>query len=61
MVGLLMHVGAGGCHARSVPALIATRNRLLLPPPAPAHGLTLESVFFDDGSWGGAFRAPTTT
>lgn len=57
MVGLLAAVGGGGCAPDAVPGLVATRDRLLLPPPAPAHGLTLESVYYDDG-WGGAHRAP---
>ena len=40
-----------------VPGLIASRSRDLLPAPAPAHGLTLESVYYVDG-WGGRYAHP---
>ena len=57
MVGLLVHVGHGGCAPSDVPSLIAARDRNRMPKPAPAHGLTLESVFYEVG-WGGKFDHP---
>lgn len=60
MVGLLLDVGCGRTAAADVPALVARRERGLLPPPAPAHGLTLEGVYYRDG-WAGAYGHPLHT
>lgn len=57
MCGLLLLIGRGQCNVDQVARLIASRNRDLLPPPAPAHGLTLESVYYCHG-WNGAFDHP---
>lgn len=59
MAGLLVRVGSpgGGLAPEDVPALVASRDRGRLPKPAPAHGLTLESVFYAVG-WGGDFDSP---
>ena len=54
MVGLLIRIGDGGLDPEDVPRLIVARDRSRLPGPAPAHGLTLESVYYADG-WGGRF------
>ena len=40
-----------------MPALVAARDRSRLPSPAPAHGLTLEAVYYGEG-WGGAHDHP---
>ena len=58
MVGLLLLVGDRRARPEDVPSILATRDRSkLVCPPAPAHGLTLESVYYDVG-WGGAFSHP---
>lgn len=57
MVGLLVAVGTHRVSAAAVPGLIASRDRDLLPPPVPAHGLTLESVYYAEG-WGGRYSHP---
>ena len=57
IVGLLLSVGSGRTAADAVPALLARRERGLLPPPAPAHGLTLETVYYRSG-WEGAYNHP---
>eukprot|EP00964_Phaeocystis_antarctica_P002663 scaffold1396_cov73-Phaeocystis_antarctica.AAC.6 len=57
IVGLLLSVGSGRTAADDVPALLAQRERGLLPPPAPAHGLTLETVYYRRG-WEGAYDHP---
>ena len=57
IVGLLLHIGSGRCAPEDVPKLLASRDRSLLPPPAPAHGLTLESVYYGRG-WGGVYNHP---
>ena len=57
MVGLLWAVGHGKLDASDVPGLLASRDRNQLPMPAPAHGLTLESVYYEEG-WGGAYAHP---
>jgi tRNA pseudouridine38-40 synthase len=54
MVGLLVDIGQKRCAPEAVPTLIAARDRGKLPAPAPAHGLTLESVYYHVG-WGGRF------
>ena len=60
MVGLLFEVGHGRREVSAVPELIALRSRKGLPKPAPACGLTLESVYYNVG-WDGAFRHPLHT
>lgn len=57
MVGLLVEVGQGRRTAADVAVLISSRDRSRLPPPAPAHGLTLESVFYAEG-WEGKHSHP---
>jgi hypothetical protein len=57
IVGLLVAVGMGAVTPDAVPQLVAARDRARLPSPAPAHGLTLEAVYYDVG-WGGAFDHP---
>ena len=59
MVGLLIAVGTHKIGPADVPGLVASRDRDLLPPPAPAHGLTLESVYYlQDQGWAGRFTHP---
>ncbi|KAL1508317.1 hypothetical protein AB1Y20_004427 [Prymnesium parvum] len=57
MVGLLLLAGRGRIAPDEVPALLAARDRARLPPPAPAHGLTLECVYYSHG-WGGRYDHP---
>ena len=57
MMGLLLAVGTHRIDVLDVPALLATRDRDQLPAPAPAHGLTLESVFYETG-WDGRYNHP---
>lgn len=54
MVGLLFEVGDGRREVADVSGLLARRSRRDMPEPAPACGLTLESVYYNVG-WGGAF------
>lgn len=56
-VGLILAVGSHRHSPNDVPGLLGARARAALPAPAPAHGLTLESVFYDVG-WGGAYQHP---
>ncbi|MFV0423443.1 tRNA pseudouridine(38-40) synthase TruA [Oleidesulfovibrio sp.] len=48
MMGLLLWVGSGKCTPKQVPAIIAACDRNLSAPTAPACGLTMERVFYDD-------------
>ena len=57
MMGLLIAVGDGSIEPAHVAELIAARDRSRLPKPAPAHGLTLEAVYYDQG-WEGAYSHP---
>ena len=57
MMGLLLATGAHRVDPSALPELMAARDRDLLPPPAPAHGLTLESVYYADG-WQGRYSHP---
>lgn len=57
MVGLLIEVGKGLISASDVPRLIESRDRHGLPGPAPAHGLTLEDVYYAVG-WDEAYKHP---
>jgi tRNA pseudouridine38-40 synthase len=49
MVGLLVAIGQGRFDASRIPALLAARDRAQGPPTAPARGLTLVRVDYDDG------------
>lgn len=46
LVGTLLEVGAGRRPAASMLSLLAQRDRSAAGPTAPAHGLTLERVFY---------------
>jgi len=46
--GLLVAVGQGRFNLSRIPALLAARERAQAPPTAPARGLTLVSVDYDD-------------
>lgn len=48
IAGLLVDIGLGKRQAQDVPAYLAAKNRSLLGKTAPAQGLCLEEVFFDD-------------
>ncbi|MDR2695219.1 MAG: tRNA pseudouridine(38-40) synthase TruA [Deltaproteobacteria bacterium] len=50
ITGLLVAVGRGGFDPSRIPALLAARERAQSPPTAPALGLTLVRVDYDDGS-----------
>ncbi len=54
LVGTLVQVGHGAIAADELPALIASLDRQRAGPTAPAHGLTLDEVFFgpDCERWG---------
>ena len=47
--GLLVAVGRGRFDLSRIPLLIAARSRAQAPPTAPARGLTLARVDYDDG------------
>ena len=48
MAGLLVAVGQGRFDSSRIPALLAARDRAQGPPTAPARGLTLLRVDYDD-------------
>jgi tRNA pseudouridine38-40 synthase len=48
MTGLLVAVGRGSFDASRIPALLAACDRAQGPPTAPAHGLTLVKVDYDE-------------
>ena len=48
IVGLLVAVGQGRFDPARIPALLAARERSQAPPTAPARGLTLVRVYYDD-------------
>lgn len=61
MFGAMLEVGAGRRKADEVEdLLLGTKKAPNWPKPAPAHGLTLESVFYETG-WGGAYSNPMLT
>ena len=60
MMGLLFEVGNGRREVAEVPELLARCSRLGLPKPAPACGLTLESVYYNVG-WDGRYAHPLHT
>ena len=49
MVSALVASGTAGADASSLETILNSRNRVLAPGPAPARGLTLVSVEYDDG------------
>lgn len=57
MMGLLLVVGQGQLEPEMIPALIRSRDRAKLPAPVPPHGLTLESVYYNQG-WSGKYDHP---
>lgn len=56
LVGTLLEVGAGRRDPASLPALLASRDRALAGPTAPAHALVLEAVRYGAPEPGGAER-----
>ncbi|MFL5431579.1 MAG: tRNA pseudouridine(38-40) synthase TruA [Myxococcales bacterium] len=50
IVGTLVEVGHGRRDARSLAALLESRDRTRAGPTAPAHGLLLDEVFYQPGN-----------
>ncbi len=50
LVGTLILVGRGRIDAGSIPHIIRERDRRRAGPVAPARGLTLEQVFYEEGT-----------
>lgn len=48
IAGLLVDVGLGRIEAASIPELLARRDRRCIGKTAPAQGLCLEEIFFDE-------------
>lgn len=48
IVGLLMRVGTGGIEPKKTKEILEARDRSKLPSSAPAHGLVLHKVIFDE-------------
>ncbi len=48
MVGVLLYIGRRKCLPESIDQSFEHRSRALLPPTAPAHGLYLKSVDYDE-------------
>ncbi|WP_316572555.1 tRNA pseudouridine(38-40) synthase TruA [Neobacillus sp. YIM B06451] len=48
LTGTLIEVGSGAREAAAIPSLIAARDRTLAGKTAPAHGLYLWEVFYED-------------
>jgi tRNA pseudouridine38-40 synthase len=48
LVGTLVDVGRGSLHASDIPRILAARDRSRAGPTAPASGLFLVQVFYDD-------------
>ncbi len=59
LVGTLVHVGAGRRSPDEMPSILTARDRGIAGPVAPAHGLCLVSVEYDDG-WSGPTPAGPT-
>lgn len=47
MVGTLLWVGSGRLTAEQIPVILASRDRTLAGPTAPAQGLCLEKVYYE--------------
>ncbi|MFY7843053.1 MAG: tRNA pseudouridine(38-40) synthase TruA [Rhabdochlamydiaceae bacterium] len=47
IAGLLVYVGCSRFEADQIPHLLESKNRQLAPLTAPAHGLTLNRIFYD--------------
>ena len=54
---MMLVVGKGRLEPDAIPELLSARDRTRLPAPAPAHGLTLESVYYTHG-WAGRYSHP---
>ena len=54
LVGTLLEVGSGSRPAASMTGLLAQRDRSEAGPTAPAHGLTLEQVFYEVDPFAGS-------
>lgn len=48
IVGTLVAVGQNKLLANEIPNILEARNRLLLPPAAPAQGLFLVNVTYNE-------------
>jgi tRNA pseudouridine38-40 synthase len=48
LVGTMLDVGRGRLQAESIPSILAARNRAAAGPTAPARGLFLHSVEYDE-------------
>jgi tRNA pseudouridine38-40 synthase len=48
LVGTMLEVGRGKLHASQIPEILAARNRDAAGPTAPARGLFLVSVEYDE-------------
>lgn len=48
VAGTVLEVGAGGMHVDDIPRFFASRDRSLIPKSAPAKGLCLEQVLYDN-------------
>ena len=49
LVGTMLEVGRGRLNANEIPGILATRNRAAAGPTAPARGLFLCSVEYEEG------------
>jgi tRNA pseudouridine38-40 synthase len=49
LVGTMLDVGRGRLNADEIPGILAARNRAAAGPTAPARGLFLHSVEYDEG------------
>ena len=48
LVGTLLQVGTGKLDAQAMKTILEARNRQQAGPTAPAHGLTLQQVYYPD-------------
>lgn len=48
MTGTLLEISRGGIAPDVIPEILQSRNRSLAGPTAPAHGLYLDEVFYDE-------------
>lgn len=51
MAGTLLYAARGKLRPEDIPAVVASRNRTAAGPTAPAHGLYLNRVFYDETGW----------